>query len=345
MNVLLVTSWDIPCGIAESSAMLKEYVERADPEIELEPHPEALDPNHAILGSLGGVSVVHLNYHAALHSRWGLPEIRMMQERGLKVVVTFHDTMSGAADQPNSDKCKALCHAADAFIVHEPVADLPGAIYWRQGVPAAAEWPITHGLQNEQLREYRHRCNSSFFQPIVGSCGFPFPWKNYDLLAEASAAAGWALLLIAPNATDEQVAGWQQRNPNSRIHTEFLPRTAVVQMLTGCDATAFLYLCANTGTSGAIRMGMAARKPLLATHPDACRQFRDLADREEDTEPFMPSMTSLRTGITWLKDLSPFGVTGALAAVTPHYRLHRTAQWDSWTQLGKKYAKLYRSLV
>ncbi len=336
MNVLLVTTWDIPCGIAESSSMLKEYVERADPELNLYVHSsggKVVSPEEVweIWGMPIGWPIIHLNYHAALHSQW-TPEWveRFRQERHAKVVITFHDTMSGAPNQPNSDKCKALCEAADAFIVHEPVADLPGAIYWRQGVLPAAEWPIAYGLRSETPREYRYSCKSSFFQPVVGSCGFPFPWKNYDLLAEASAAAGWALLLIAPNATDAQVAEWRQRNPDSLIHTEFLPRTEVVQMLAGCDATAFLYLCANTGTSGAIRMGMAARKPLLATHWEACRQFRDL-----DDEP----------AIDWLRDLSPAAVTNALVWVAPHYRMHELARRDSWEQLGRKYTELYRSLV
>ena len=35
---------------------------------------------------------------------------------GLPVVITYHDTFAGTPDQPNSDRAKALCTLADAFI-------------------------------------------------------------------------------------------------------------------------------------------------------------------------------------------------------------------------------------
>ena len=323
MNVLLVTSWDIPCGIAESSAMLKEYVERADPDLNLYVHSAEgkVPPPEKIWADWGtGWPIIHLNYHAALHSQW-TPEwvARFQAEKGAKVVITYHDTMSGETAQRNSPQCVSLWEQADAFIVHEPVADLPGAIYWRQGVLPPAVTPI-------DVPEIYHDGS----RPLVGSVGFPYPWKNYDLLCSAAYDAGWDVLLIAPSATGEQIAEWKRRHPRVIVEPDFMTRAGVLSFLSVCDATAFLYLNANTGTSGAIRMGMAARKPLLATDWRACRQFRDLA--------FDP-------GINWLPDLSPAKVTEALAWVTPHYRMHRTAHRDSWAQLGQKYAKLYRSLL
>jgi hypothetical protein len=212
--------------------------------------------------------------------------------------------------------------------VHEPFDDLDGNVHYiRQGVPGWAS-PVINDL---------HIASWCGRRPIVGTVGFPFPWKNYELLCEASALAGWAVLLLAPGASDAQVLNWQALNPHSLIIREFTPRGQVVSYLAGCDATAFLYSCANTGTSGAIRQGIAARKPVLASHPSACRQNRDLFENSVGY-----------ASIQWLQDLSITGVKEALSAcilqrVDP--RVVALAAQDSWATIGRRYAALYRQMA
>lgn len=333
IDVLLVTTWGTACGIAEHSALLKEAVEAADPEIQLYPSDVALDPTHPFLRwdpPARVPDIVHLNYHAALHSRWTPGYIESVRKRA-KVLVTYHDT-----GLPNSDQAKGICAAADAFVVHEPYMDLPGnGHYWRQGVPG---W--SGGFQFDPRGPLGYR-------PVVGTVGFPFPWKNYDLLCEAAARADWGVLLIAPQATEAQIARWQALNPALLVLADFLPRGTVAAWLAGCDATAFLYSCANTGTSGAIRQGIAARKPVLAL--SSCRQFRDLeGDRSGIPGCTEGSYIHAERAITWIYDGSVGGVAQALSQV----RLQRVdpgivalAHRDSWASLGARYAALYRSLL
>jgi hypothetical protein len=237
--------------------------------------------------------------------------------------VTYHDT-----GVPNSDQCLALYQVANRFIVHEPAEDLPGARYLRQGVPAGQNLETTQWLALRGLRAYDD-------QPILGTVGFPFPWKNYDLLVDATAAAGWGLLLLAPGTHQSQIDTWTARNPSTLVIPEFIPAEAVVAYLAGCDATAFLYSCANTGTSGAIRQGIAARKPVLAAA--GCRQFRDL-----QLDPLGTAV------IRWLEELSVEGVATALTQV-PISRVDpgmvRLAARDSWLQLGAVYAQIIREVV
>ena len=341
MRVLLVTTWDTACGIAEHSAYLKEAVERADPGIDVVPCPKGLDPNWINLVESFPLpempDLFHLNYHAALHSRWTAEFIQKIQRGGAKVVVTYHDT-----GVPNSQQCLDILRAADAGVVHEDCPDIigdpelgPKVKYWRQGIPAGV-WPMAFTVKDSDV----HSTEDVYFkqwadQPIVASIGFPFPWKNYDLLAEASAAAGWALLLIAPNATQEQVAHWRSVNPYSAIWNFFVPRNRALSLLSGCDATAFLYANANTGTSAAIRLGIAARKPVLATVSGGCRQFRDLDDSDA------------HEAITWLPKLDVNHIVEALShlhlgRVDP--QVVRLAHLDSWERNGQRYAELYRSL-
>lgn len=325
MRVLLVSTWNTACGIAEHSALLKENVEAADPGIQLEPCPGYLDAEQALL-TLDSVSrpgdVVHLNYQAALHSRWTADEIRRVRATGRPVLVTYHDT-----GVPNSDQCKAICAAADYYVIHEPFDDLSGqGEYMRQGVPEA-EYQVYFDMVAAGMRREKLWWPG---QPVVGTVGFPFPWKNYDLLCESAALAGWGVLLLAPTATPEQVARWQQLNPATAVITEFTDRRRVVSYLTGCDATAFLYNCANTGTSGAIRQGIAARKPVVAFAPTICRQFRDLFGEG---------------AIQWVEHGAPIDVAWELEHLRPtRYGVVRLAQQDSWKGVGQAYARIYRAL-
>lgn len=298
--------------------MLVEAVEAADAEINFDIIDD-LSPN-AVLDRVTLPSIVTLNYQAALHSRWQPQQIREVQARGSKVLVIFHDT-----GVPNSDRCKAVVDAADVTIVHEPCDDLPAekVRYWRMGVPAWS-FPIHAPVPNV----YR----SWEWQPTLGSVGFPFPWKNYDELARVTAACGWALLLLAPNATETDCRRWATLNPHLYVRTDFLPRATVISHLAGCDATAFLYTCANTGQSGAILQGIAARKPVIALR--TCRQNRALFLDDLGNEV-----------IRWCDTFED------VASQLRHLCLGRLdpgivalAEQESWTKLGAKYATLYREL-
>src|SRR5258708_36907813 len=94
LKALLVTTWNIPCGISEHSAYLKASVEAADLGIEITPSPIALDPSIWSLNTIpGGPHIIHLNYHRALHSRWTAEMTKTVKiSSGLPLVITFHDT-------------------------------------------------------------------------------------------------------------------------------------------------------------------------------------------------------------------------------------------------------------
>ena len=310
MRVLLITGGG-QCGIFEHGCYLAEAVKAAGVEITVA-RQIALDPLEA--PDPETYDVLHLNYHAALHSRWTPSWVQRVREQALKpVVITYHDT-----GVPNAQQCLDLYAVADAFIVHEPCEDLPGAYYWRQGVP-----------KRQSAWEYE-----SHQRPLLGTVGFPFPWKSFDMLAEATAEAGWWLLLLAPTATHEQITGWMERNPRLIVDAGFTPREQVVSKLAGCDATAFIYGGCNTGTSGAIRQGLAARKPLLANVEQ--RQFRDLAlaDRRELIRWTLPTVDGIVTQLSRLP-----------ISERPDPGTVFLAERDSWTKLGEKYAALYRSLA
>jgi hypothetical protein len=347
----LVTSWGNRCGIAEHSALLKRHVEAADPGIIIWPSAETLDPEVGLSVALGNhleagtFDLVHLNHHDALHSRWTAAHVHRLMEK-VPVVVTYHDTRE-VLDL--TSKLNALSIVAASTVVHEPVEGLR-AIYWRQGVPAAAQQPVSYAYNHEgrwltdsnpppeyqqylrvpgYVRYLTPLWKASPQQPVLGSVGFNFPWKNFTRLAEITGQEGWALVLIAHDATEEQAEAWRKLNSSVLVIREFLPQDAVVNYLAGCDATAFMYDCANTGTSAAIRQGIAARKPVLAN--GHCRQFRDLFTEY---------------GIRWVQNWEDF--PRVLQTIEPapwDAGVTALAHTDSWTTLGQKYAQLYRMLA
>lgn len=344
MRVLLVSTWGTGCGIAEHSWYLKDSVKHADPSIEIVPCPEALDPvvalNMVQYESLKRFDVVHLNYQASLHSRWTPELIDAARSYGPKVVVTYHDT-----GVPNTEQCLALLDASDAAVVHEPIGDYPldGKVhYWRMGVP---EWqgPMQFADRGQagQPRETAWKATpldppSVCFkdwqgQPVLGSIGFPFPWKHYDKLVELTRRIGWAILLLAPGASPAQVQQWREINPASYIRTDFVPRFEAGSLLSGCDATAFAYVCHNTGQSAAILQGIATRKPVHAFH--TCRQFRALWDDRLG-----------RTAISWCETFEELEFNlSHLTGITrqPYAPMVALAEQESWRKIGRKYATLY----
>lgn len=333
MRVLLVTTWDIPCGIAEMAFYLKEAVEQANPSIQIAPDADALDPQHDSIRSLihdpyHGVDVLHLNYQAALHSRWTPDRIKQVRENGVKVLVTYHD--SGV---PNSDQCKAICTYADYFVIHEPYEDLPPhGEYLRMGVPEPQSPIVQNHAISQKAFDERWMDNWSQGRPILGSVGFPFGHKCFPELARWTGKAGWALLLIAPTATADQIAEWRTLNPYLHVRTDFVRRREVISLLSGCDATAFMFVCHNTGQSGSVLQGIAARKPVIALR--TCRMFRSLY------------LDPLGAEVLWWPDT--FEQFEKILHRLPIQRVDpgivALAQQDAWENVGRRYAQIYKDL-
>lgn len=332
MRVLLATSTNAGCGIAEHSRMLIESCrgEGLVRKVDFHYTEEALDPEWAFAtlnARPGHYQVLHLNHHDGLHSRWTPKHVADIERMlGIPVVVTYHDTR----EDHNNQKLLELATVASAIVVHEPTADLIGTKihYWRQGVPAAAQEPAVYWDGVRQPYPWKKFPQ----QPVLGTVGHDFPWKNYDRIAEITRAAGWAFLLCCPSLEAAREDRVRELNPSTLI-ARGLPTDQVVNALAGCDATAFLYTCANTGTSGAIRLGIAARKPVIAL--EGCRQFRDLYQDHLGANAL--AWIERVEDLQWeLQDLPPRRIDPLI---------HALAEQESWEQLGRKYVALYQEVV
>ena len=328
VKILVSTSWNTACGIADHSAQAMEAIHAVDSALQFTPSAEALDPDwvlqYAVRGEAFPCDVLWLNYHRGLHSRWTPERVRAVRDRfHVPVVITWHDSYGEAEpDQLTRD----LHDIADAFIVHEPCLGLPRAHVIRQGVAA---WP-GQSIYDQSVLGWTNG------RPILGTCGFNFAWKNFDRLAAVTAEAGWAFLVLSNNASTLDEAKWRSSNPHTQVVRGFLSTGEIVQKLAGCDATVFAYECANSGTSGAIRLGLAARKPVIAFR--GCRQFRDITDIQA------PNMLSRSIRWTGGFEFLPL----ILGTTFPHRvdpGIVALATRDSWANQAAKYAAIFNGLA
>lgn len=339
MKILLVTSRGA-CGISDHSDQLIAAVQVADPSIQITASALELDGDSFATKSLlydhPYYDLVVLNYHEALYRNWPVERLLELRHEGYKSVVIYHNTFGEhtpsemrANGDHRLDFLEAIAWSAvDAVIVHEPCAELdtPYIHYWRQGVPAA-----------QSPRQYAERSlspSSDCFkgwndQPLLGTVGFNQPQKNFDRIAQVSHACGWALLICCADATTADITRWTALNPDTTVLTGFQPVSTVVSYLSGCDATIFAHEGAHAGTSGAIRLGLAARKPVIAWHN---RQFRDLLADEG-----------------YLDWCDGFGDLPHVLANIPIQRVDprivQIAERDSWVHLGERYASLFKELT
>lgn len=337
MKIAIVSSVG-QCGISEHTAMLREHLPA---DIRSIIDPAWLDPEAALVAADRGeeIDVLHLNYHRGLHSRWTPAVVAQVAEAfRCPVVITFHDTYERQPDALPWDLLALDC--VKAMVVHEP-CDLstpsvdnphqkdgkPYATkvhYWRQGVPERTGWqvqPVAHW--------------DGGWRPTLGTLGFDFPWKNYDLLARVTGELGWNLRIVGQVSAERQQV---LRAFNPRICFDGYTSTPyAVAALESCDATAFLYNCANSGTSAAIRLGIAAGRPLIATR--GCRQFRDLEllERGPGLLWTAPSEADFRDAL--------HTVSGCAGPRGYDMDIVHLAHRERWPVLGLQYARLYEEAL
>lgn len=313
-KILLVTSNREHCGIREYDRMLMAAL-KDDPELDIEVFP---NPDSNQLG-LPECEIIHLNHHAALHSSWTKERMEEYQRLGYKVTVTQHDTFEKL--EVMLERGFPDFRGADGLVVHEEVEGLTGL----SDCPTVNMWKIPQGVLpiNKELRP------KQMSTKVLGAVGFDLPWKNFDMLARVCEAAGWRLFLFSPGMAEERK--WQQIkriNKKAIVFTEWHGAEQIVALLSACHATAFLYSTGNSGTSGAIRLGIAARRPMVAF---ASRQNRDLAG--ESAIQWVGSEEQV-VEILKMMDSNPhmdFGVE----------EMEELADRDSWRNVGMKYKAMW----
>jgi glycosyltransferase involved in cell wall biosynthesis len=245
-TVWLLTNLHEKCGVAEYGRDLRDEL--------------AKYYRLVVDDSLEKVDLVLVNWHNA-RLTVEPQHVRNWQRKGAKVVIILHNSFSGirigSAD-------KDILATADAVVAHEPmVFDVaPKRFFY-----------IKHGLPVVELYK---KC-----EDMIGTAGFPFPWKRMELVADVAKRLGVKCLIIAPKheETDTEMLDQIEKYmaPWVTIIREWLPKEKVVQLLSRCKLNIFWFqeksLADQLGQSGSVLMGVAAGRPMILSN---YRKFRVL---------------------------------------------------------------------
>lgn len=265
---------------------------------------------------LSGCDVVIINWHPA---RIKLTDemVRGFQRLGSKVIVIYQNTLG-----VNTVERISSLDLADAVITHEPISR-PTEV-----IPVGI-W-IVKGLAEK-------------VEPMIGTAGFPFPWKQLEITAGVAKSLGVKYRLMAPyydyDKEAEDLPGYIKGisdilGPLADIHNEWLPVEDVIRELSECAVNVFWFnsqgLGALQGQSGSVRIGLAARRPIIISRH---RKFTTLFPYEDELY--------IADTVEQVREFAE----GILQAPEKAKRPKRILSEMGWPAAGRKHAVLIERLT
>ena len=300
MKVGLITTWQERCGIAEYG----ENLVRSMPQVTFDILNRDRWNSDAV--RMSDCEIIHVNYEPGLMNWITLMELNQWKSQcNKRIVFTWHTS----AERGNRNPMHPLI---DRVVMHEVTDD--GYVH------------IPHGI--EEHPKYTDTLN----RDVIGTAGFPFPWKGFPEVAAAAKLLGMKVLVIAPASrhydTEAIRACVMQANPDAQYRTDWLTTQEVIRELQACAVNVFAYHGAQFGISGAARMGISAQRPLVLTRN---RQFRDLYPYEDE--------------IAFAASPDPALLADAIQVVLESGRIPTRVMEDmAWSKVGQMYYELYKGL-
>lgn len=307
MKVALLTTWNERCGIAEYAKSLVTYAKNTEFSIF---GREIFENSNALLALPdqlcgNGCCIIQINYEPGLWHILDADVCSKLRKNGMRLVMTLHTSNSG-------NNRNALTTVFDRVIVHEQTTE--GFEHVPMGIPEV-------NLDGIEVTKG------------IGTAGFPFPWKGFHQVAQAAKQLDMNCVVVAAKSDHFDTTVMEQfvkdAQPDTEYVKDWLPQEDVVRKLASCEVNVFAYDGANNGISGAVRMGLAARRPLVVTR---CRQFRDLFAYEDEIE--------------FIDSQSPKDIAAGIERVLESGKCPKRVLEDmSWTKAAQRYEEIYTSLA
>jgi hypothetical protein len=262
MRVWVLSNQHQACGIAEYGRDLSNQL-RQWYDVTLSTGPKV------------PAEVIVVNWH---NGRINVAPTDMMkwQADGAKVIVILHNSWEAIELGPPELDILAV---ADCIVAHEPMQFRPEPKkfrYIKHGLTAVKDLPEVNG-------------------DSIGTAGFPFEWKRFDLVACAARDLGVTCRIAAPRHDSEEtdryvngIIGHLGHLADVRRH--WMSKEDVAKMLATCTLNIFWYesqdIRDQLGQSGSVLMGVAAGRPMIISPH---RKFRVL--REEYADEFYIAQT------------------------------------------------------
>lgn len=301
MRVALITTWNERCGIAEYAKGLVQAMGHVNKDISFKVFERPW--NDLTPSALQDCDVVHLNYEPGLFQFIiNTGTVESWKLFGKKTVLTLHTSHEG-------NNRSLFTNVFHRVVVHEKTTD--GFTHIPMGL-----LPLHEDAYVPVEKD------------LVGTAGFPFPWKGFSEVADATARLGLRCLVIAPESrhwnTYEVQQDIKRRNPNSTYLTEWMEEATVKVALARCAVNVFAYGGGNSGISGAVRLGLASRRPIVISR---CRQFRDLFEYPDEVTVIGSSLTeAIQSAIAEQETRKP----------------KRILEDMNWIECARKYEQVYK---
>lgn len=365
-RVAWVSTWRTKCGIAEYSRSLLEHFEPSQFQVAIfgdQRTPEdGMDPptisfslkswEHSIEGwRRHSANMVRFDPQIIVYQHnWGIFGVADFAAittdarfRNAVVLIVLHNTkeMESFTAQQREIAFSAF-QRADRILVHG-IDDLNRMKDYGFSDRTTL---LPHGVQPISADSSRPPISNA--PPIIGSYGFILPHKGLDILIQALPIIqlripGTTLRLVNAQFESERSQKELQRckelatqlgvSPFVEFISDFLPIEESLQHLRSCDALAFIYKNTEESASGAVRVALAAGRPVATT---------DLTIFDElDDARFI------------LSDISPASVASKLTellldAELQSMILERQTTWvneRTWAQMATRLSGIMQALV
>jgi glycosyltransferase involved in cell wall biosynthesis len=338
--LVIVPSWGQRCGVAEYTRFLIDGLRAEGFTAEV-----ARGYESEVLSILrrGGFRVAHVQFEYQLFGPSQLQRlVRQLKARGIRVVATVHDFLPGqvAANSLIRDEFNVI-------VVHS--ARLRDELS-KLGISPERVHVIPMGCPEVALGdENAVRASLGVGQgPALGYFGFALPQKGIIELAVAAKALRETVFphlkvyaFAAPAFFGSGYVGELAAFLSGAglaegfiLRAEYLPVNEVVNCLHAMDINILPYKeVAYVGTSSAVRVLMAAQKPIITTD---IPYFEDL-----DGEVYkIPSADPAR-----IAEAVMYLMTDSAKREEMVYRIRRYVETHKWEQIAKRHAKLYTNLA
>jgi glycosyltransferase involved in cell wall biosynthesis len=293
-----ISTFNSRCGLAMHSEHLLEHFDRAiydivvvadrvepltpDPPFVERLWPDAGGSLAGVRDLIGGFDAVFVNFHPAQIRMDELAEtLRMARLADIDTYVNLHKTLDTVIDGHVASlrDIAAALRGATRLIVHTAadvarLAELEVADNVALIPPGVIDQPAFDRAQVRTLLDVE-RSN-----PIIGSFGFLLPHKGLPQLIEAFALVLGqfpdAMLLMlnaqypAPESAEEReicrdIVGELRLDARVKLVDAFLATDEILLLLGACDLTVFPYQSSDESASAAVRLGLAAGRPVATT--------------------------------------------------------------------------------
>lgn len=252
-SVGIYTNTAIKCGNAEYARDLSYYLQ---PYYTVRMSPVWTD--------LIPFDVIIINWHPSV-VEFSAEFAQKLKERGKKLILVLQNSFEDVILDVRKDP---ILKSVDAVVSHEPMGEgihfIPIGIHVYGGLPSVSD------------------------VMMIGTAGFPFPWKRFDVVAEIAKVLQVRCRMIAPTYdgvnTDTLIQGIQGHLGSlAEIHRDWMSALDVVRLLAECRVNIFYYTSMSyedtLGQTGSARMGVSAGRPMIISRH---RKFRTLFPYEDE---------------------------------------------------------------